>query len=144
MALEVTEKDLDALGAHRLRQRVDVDFDSVDFLNQDQKKSISEIVGEAVTNASKHSIGDKVTSLKAIKLDKSVTVEIANPSNGFPDVRSAPPDDPLPECGYGCHLIDGESESLRQSGVRVDCHYRFEPKEGSNRGQTIFHLSVCG
>jgi len=142
MALEVRTRELDALGVHLLRAAVNTAFGSLEFLDQGQQQSICEIVGEAVTNASKHTTGEKETSLKVVELEKGVSLEIANPSNGFPDVISPPPDDPLPECGYGCHLIEGEAESLRQSGVRVDCHYRFKPDKGSERGQTIFLLSV--
>lgn len=141
------ERDLDSQGAHFLRERVTDAFDSLKFFDSDQLGAIQSIAGEAIDNAVKHSTGDRVTSLRFTELERGALLQIVNSSDRLPDATVVSVEcslSDLPECGYGRHLIDGEVEVLRQSGVRVDCHYRFEPEEGSNRGQTIFHLSVCG
>lgn len=130
--------------AHFWRKLVQKKFSQLK-LRDDQMGSIDVIVGEAITNACNHVVGDGTTTMKIERSSDSLSFEVSNPSEGLPSVDQFPEDvleNANREHGRGRLLIDEMLMDLIEHDLPVDGGYCFVPVKGSNMGRTVFRLSV--
>ena len=107
-------------------------------LHVDQQRSIRSIIGEAITNAYEHTVGEGEVSCSVTDLKGGISVMISNPSEGFCGGISGYPEDPFAMSGRGCQFIKDLIDGLWPD-LQAFCGWRFD----SNERRTIFWLLLC-
>ncbi|HLB95868.1 MAG TPA: ATP-binding protein [Patescibacteria group bacterium] len=108
------------------------------LLSEEEKFVTEECIGEAISNAFRHSVPGGYVTLCLEISEHDLRVKLSNPSQGYAgEVRS--PEHPS-EHGYGRLMMEGMIDELRKSNLEVEEDYRCSCRNGHRR--TVLCLGI--